>query len=302
MSNQPIDFVVPFVDDTDSEWQNLFKKYNYFIPSRQRYHDNGTLLYQLRGIENFMPWIRYIFLIVQSESQIPNWIRKDHPRLKIVLHKDYIPEQYLPTFKSSNIENNVHHIKDLSENFILANDDMIPIKPISENRYFKGDRPVLPKEENPYYVAPSSESTMQNTIFRISQLERIYLNSVDFKGLKHKHLFIPYNKTFWRKVIERFKFSFEISFKEKNYRGFMDLNHWLISDMQIIDNFAIVDNSVNTSGYISLTNETTEEEVQRIIETSEVICLNDCMTDDSNLSVIPNTIGKLLSVKSSFEK
>ena len=56
-------------------------------------------------------------------------------------HKDYIPENFLPTFNSHTIEHNFHRIKGLSEHFVAFNDDMFINAPIEPEYYFKNGLP-----------------------------------------------------------------------------------------------------------------------------------------------------------------
>ena len=71
-----------------------------------------------------------------------SWLNKEHPKLNIVNHKDFIPEKYLPTFNSHAIEWNMHRIPGLAENFVYFNDDMFLIKKVRPEQYFKNDLPV----------------------------------------------------------------------------------------------------------------------------------------------------------------
>ena len=85
-----------------------------------------------------MPWFNKIFLI--TYGHIPDFLYLGHEKLRIVRHDEYIPKEYLPTFNSNTIEMNIHRINELSENFILFNDDVFPLQPIVEDYYFKDDR------------------------------------------------------------------------------------------------------------------------------------------------------------------
>jgi hypothetical protein len=73
-------------------------------------------------------------------GHIPNFLNTENPKLEIVRYEDYIPKEYLPVFNSNTIEMNYHRIDDLSENFVLFNDDMIPLQPIDEEYYFQNNR------------------------------------------------------------------------------------------------------------------------------------------------------------------
>jgi hypothetical protein len=142
-----IDFVLPWVDGNDPDWQQEFLRY---FPESQyrpeRFRDWGTLRYWFRAIEKFAPWVHRIYFV--TNGQKPDWLRTDHPKIRWVKHQDYIPECYLPTFCSNVIELNYHRIPGLSEHFVLFNDDMFLNAPITPEYYFKKGLPVdAPLEE-----------------------------------------------------------------------------------------------------------------------------------------------------------
>ena len=97
-----------------------------------------------------MPWFNKIFFV--TCGHVPDFLNTNHPKLRIVKHEDYIPVEYLPTFNACTIEMNYHRINELSENFILFNDDMFPLQPIDESYYFQNNQvcdeavetPVMP--------------------------------------------------------------------------------------------------------------------------------------------------------------
>jgi hypothetical protein len=124
--NFPIDWVFPYVNCDDIEWQQSYmyerKKLNLPINKNYmngvRYRDLGFLPYLIRGLDKYCNWLNHIFIIVATESQIPKWLNTNHPKIRIVLHKDIIPEEYLPTFNSTTIEMFLKNIPGLSEHFI----------------------------------------------------------------------------------------------------------------------------------------------------------------------------------------
>lgn len=299
---KPVDYVIPYVNCADPNWQDLYRKAVHAEFPAQRFRDNGTLRYQLRGIEANLPWVNRVFLIVQSESQIPEWLNVNSPKLRLVLHEDYIPEQYLPTFKSSNIELHVDLISDLSDNFILGNDDMIPIRYQPIDNYFVDDRPVQVKYYRESPILPSNTGTMQFKEYRMMVLERFHIGDPSFPGLRHFHLLIPYSKPFWSSVIQQYRYTFNASFTEKNGRGFLDINHWLISDLQVLTGVSVVNNDLNVNGYIGMHDDVTDDYIESVISRSNTICMND--NAEYNVDVldkIPTILSRLLPSKSSFE-
>lgn len=142
--NGPIDVVIPWVDAADPEWDARRRQYAENLENFQEASNSATrfeswdnLKYIFRGIETCMPWVNRVFLV--TCGQVPDFIDPKCSRLKLVNHEDYIPAEYLPTFNSNTIEINYHRIKELSENFILFNDDLIPLQPIREKYYFRNN-------------------------------------------------------------------------------------------------------------------------------------------------------------------
>lgn len=136
-----IDFVICWVDGSDSEWQQKKAFYNgtsYQNPD-VRYRDWNILKYWFRAVEEYAPWVHKIYFV--TDNQHPVWLNSNHPQLVLVNHQDYIPEKYLPTFNSNTIEVNFHRIKDLSEHFVAFNDDMYINAPITSDYFFHGGLP-----------------------------------------------------------------------------------------------------------------------------------------------------------------
>lgn len=133
-----VDLVVPYVDMNDPNWIELAKENNINI-SPNRFRGQGDFFkYFFRGIDKNMPWINNIFLLVQSESQVPTWL--DRTKVKVILHSEFIPEQFLPVYNSCAIEMFIHNIPGLSEHFIYSNDDMYVVNKLSVDRFFSEDK------------------------------------------------------------------------------------------------------------------------------------------------------------------
>lgn len=136
-----IDLVIPYVDSSDPNWAKLHEKYINInegesnMPNRYRSLDN--LVYSFRSIEKNLSFINNVFLVVSSESQIPWWVNRE--TVKIVLHEEFIPSQFLPTFNCNTIELFIHKIPGLSEHFIYTNDDLFFLRKIEERECFRGD-------------------------------------------------------------------------------------------------------------------------------------------------------------------
>lgn len=139
-----IDIVIPWVDGSDPEWQEAFKKYVALETGRDnnteiRYRDWDNMQYLFRGIEKFAPWVRKVHLI--TTGQKPKWLNMDAPKLNFVRHEDFIPKEFLPTFSVRPIELNLHRIEGLAEHFVYFNDDYFLLRPVRPERFFRNGLP-----------------------------------------------------------------------------------------------------------------------------------------------------------------
>ncbi len=142
MSTYPIDIVIPWVDGSDPVWQADHAKYRASKSADDhpaRYREWGLFRYWFRGIEQNAPWVRKVHLL--TYGHLPAWLEPDHPKLHIVNHRDFIPEEYLPTFSSHTIELNMHRIPDLAEHFLYFNDDVYLMKPSRPEDFFRDGLP-----------------------------------------------------------------------------------------------------------------------------------------------------------------
>jgi hypothetical protein len=140
-----IDFVVTWVDMNDPKWQYDFARYSGKIDNTKnevteaRFRDNGLLKFWFRGIEKFAPWVRNIHFVTCGQQ--PTWLNTAHPKIKLVNHTDYIPNQFLPCFNSNLIEIYMHQIPGLSEHFVYFNDDFFATNHLKPERFFTNGLP-----------------------------------------------------------------------------------------------------------------------------------------------------------------
>ena len=125
-----IDVVYTWVNDQDGEWldrkDHFARLAERAVGQRRAHHaerfrSRDELRYSLRSIEQFAPFVRKIFLV--TAGQRPDWLA-DSPKLTLVDHRDiYRNPDWLPTFNSSGIETQLHHIDGLADKFLDFNDD-----------------------------------------------------------------------------------------------------------------------------------------------------------------------------------
>lgn len=154
-----IDYVVPMVFPEDPEWRKVLQDkvgtdYDAMgsIDS-VRYRSWGTEELLVRCVRKFMPWVRHIFIILAQESQRQPWM--DGYGIKVVCHRDFIPERHLPTFNSRAMEMYLYRIPDLSDRFLYGNDDMFPLSPLEETDFFRDGKPCQQYKEQPFPDPPN---------------------------------------------------------------------------------------------------------------------------------------------------
>lgn len=142
-TSKPIDFVMIWVDGNDPEWRREKAKYDGSVittsNSEVRFRDWDNLQYWFRSVEKFAPWVNKIHFV--TWGHLPEWLDTTNPKLNIVKHSDYIPEEYLPTFSSHTIELNLHRIEGLAEQFVYFNDDIFLTAPVKPEDFFKNGKP-----------------------------------------------------------------------------------------------------------------------------------------------------------------
>ena len=149
---EKIDFVLTWVDGSDPAWLAEKRKYEKSVSAENRaggeanadcrYRDCGLLRYWFRAVELFAPWADRVFFVTCGQK--PDWLDESNPKLRLVNHADYIPAGHLPTFHSDTIELNLHRIPDLSERFVLFNDDTFLLRPAGPDEFFRNGLPVIP--------------------------------------------------------------------------------------------------------------------------------------------------------------
>ena len=111
----PVDVVYTWVNGSDPAFVNSLKhtdlgmKSNKDDTKAQRFADFNQLMYSLRSVEMYAPWIRKIWIV--TNGQKPNWVDLNNPNINIVSHDQiFTNKKHLPTFNSRSIESHMHQI------------------------------------------------------------------------------------------------------------------------------------------------------------------------------------------------
>jgi len=138
-----IDLVYLWVDGNDPAWQAKHDQYigrpveGLGTNCTGRYVDNNELMYSLRSVEQYAPWIHRIYIV--TDNQVPCWLDTSNPRISIIDHSEIMPRECLPCFNSCVIEHFLCYIPGLSEHFLYANDDMMLANPARPEDFFGDD-------------------------------------------------------------------------------------------------------------------------------------------------------------------
>lgn len=330
-----IDFVILWVDGNDPAWQAEKRKYQDKNEnennSANRYRDWGLLPYWFRSVEQFAPWVRKVHFV--TWGHVPAFLNLDDPKLHVVRHDQFIPEEYLPTFSSHAIEMNIHRIPDLADHFVYFNDDTFLLRPFQQNDFFQDGLPCTYGGEVPLELTgnigawqhaavndlglvnahfPKREAVAKHgkkyrdRQYRWKDNLRTFLLEMlhpdYFTGFKNLHAPAAYLKSAFQEVWDAEPDKLASTCRDR-FRTSDNVNQWVVLWWQVASGQfmpAVIDNLVS-----SVTGETVDELCSVIEQQShDYICLNDPEEeiDFERLSQrLKASFEKILPAKSSFE-
>lgn len=337
-----IDFVLTWVDGNDPSWlawKRMFEMDDADLPRDAnahgdcRYRDMGLLRYWFRGVERFAPWVDKVFFVTCGQK--PDWLDETHPKLRLVDHRDYIPEEYLPTFHSDTIELNLHRLPELSETFMLFNDDMFLLRPRTPGDFFRGGLPVLPCDLGiPNWLGPShtsrvvlnnygilkrsmdADGLVRKNILKFADIPSLgvvragknllsfAVNRTMFQGC-FGHLALPHLKS---TLAEVWKAQPEVLDRTSRhrFRNDDDVNQWLLASWNLATGKFRPGNEKRMGGCFAVGEDHLERACAAIKRREwPQICLNDGGTaadPERCFAALEEAFGTILPEKSSFEK
>ena len=337
MENDRIDVIVYWVDGSDEKW--LQKRASYSPASNTdmsnaRYRDTETLRYTFRGIERYMPWVGNVYFV--TDEQIPSWLNREAPRLKIVDHKDFIPAEYLPTFSANPIELNFHRIEGLSEKFIVFNDDFITTAPTVPEDFFVDGKPrdifmeypIMCGGKTPVFSAlltntynlvgrhferSEYKKRLRSKILSLKYGKYFFYNLMmymmpfpKFFGLLTPHFARPYLKSTFEKVWELEGESLD-KVCHNRFRSGEDINIYAMRIWNLMEgNFVPGNIHKDGKAYLLTDLEDTRKAALDIKRNrKKLICINDDLSDtdfDDAKKIFLSALEEILPEKSVFEK
>ena len=341
--NEPIDFVVTWVDGSDPEWLAEKQKYEGIVRNKdadkdnevERYRDWDLFHYWFRAVEKFAPWVNKVYLV--TCGHVPSWINRDHPKLVIVSHREFMDEAYLPTFNSNSIEENLNKIGGLSEHFVQFNDDFFLTQPVKPEDFFQDGKPLVCSLANPLINTPENEA-FNHILFSVLGMansynweeiierhpekwfyhgygSRLMYNWYAYQqrfltGVYFTHMPQAFRKSTYEKVWTRFGKELDETCRHR-FRSPIDLNHHIFTIQEIADGDYVpmprlYYGQYYGDGFVQMTDdpETFSDYIRH--QRYKAICVNDspAVTKDKYERIrncVQSAFDELLPEKSSFE-
>lgn len=324
-----VDLVIPWVDGCDPLWRKEKDSFcgGHDSSSECRYRDWGLLKFWFRGVEKNLPWVRNIYFI--TWGHLPDWLNVNHPKLKIVNHKDYIPREYLPTFSSHVIELNLHRIESLAECFIYANDDTYFIDSLKKEDFFIGGMPKDSLIENITYQGNNMiDKIINNNIgvinnhfikrecrsgsfnkwfslkYKKKLLNNIYYARIKFFiGFENPHLPTAFRKHTFKEIWEKEHDMLDSTCRNQ-FRTELDVNQWLMRYWQLAKGEFIPD-FLGKGQHFTIQRDDKAIRNAFLNRRYKMVCINDDINEvmfDKEKDFLISCFEKILPEKSDFEK
>lgn len=159
-----VDAVITWVDGNDTNWQDKLNIHSEtkidFNKKKEsvRYNSIGEINIAIKSIIKHASFVKNIFLI--TDNQVPDLFEelkslalKNDINLEILDHqvifKGY--EQFLPSFNSCSIGCMLFRIPNLSNHFIIFNDDIFLMRKTCITDFFINDSPIVRGKWENYY-------------------------------------------------------------------------------------------------------------------------------------------------------
>lgn len=312
-----IDIVVTYLNERDERWQKDFKYWKEkeikdgkaIESNRQAFGEERTrewdaFKYWFRGVEKNCPWVNRVFLIVQNENHVPKWLDLDNPKLRVVYHEEYIPKELLPTFNAMTIAMYVSNIPDLSENYIMCDDDYYFLNPIPEDRFFRDNKPVHKDNRQAYTFYGNDLLQSSSGVFYAILNNNLKFESQFMKGNKVKygiyHLPEARNKSFEQEILSCFRGTILEANCVSKFRHPDNLCPYMFSDLLKICDKAYIDDPYTNCAYCTLKSTVNFDNYAD----KDIVCFNDTEQLDNygltraNLTIF---LDKMLPDSCSFE-
>ena len=308
-----IDLVYLWVDGNNPEWQAkraafLDGKTENLLTNYRSYLNNDELKYSLRSIERYAPWVRNIFIL--TDNQEPKWLDISNPKIKIIDQNDILPNKSLPCFNSNVLEHFLYKIPNLSEYFLLSNDDMFLNRTVLPDTFFAADGfPIIRLNQKPFrrfrwffreQILKKPHKLYSKALFNAAELVKNKFG-VFYNGLPH-HNIDSYLKSDCLRVSEQI-FKDEIDIMKINHvRSSNDIQRVIYSYVALAEKRGHLQHvSSKDSLHVHIQKERHYERLEKINPT--FFCMNDTeYADDNDRMKLKEWLNNRFPKKSQFEK
>lgn len=293
-----MDIVITYVNGNDPVWKKDYEKFTNVPVMEKRFRDWGTLKYLLRGVERHMPFIRNVYLVVSHPTQVPDWA--DTSNLKIVLHKDIIPERFLPTFNCNPIEMHLHRIEGLDEEYLYFNDDMYPVADCRPEDFFRNGKGII-KMYRHYFASGMYKKLCRNSD-RLARRACGVPHSCSF--VRPQHICSPMLRSVCEELYEKVKPEIEVTSSSRT-RTAENLNQYLFLDYMYFNDKIINEKISNRHFSVAVASPDKLDAFLRS-PSHKLVCINDVHLSERRYEKLHNAILNAFEAKfpekSRFEK
>ncbi|MDF1615239.1 stealth family protein [Desulfurivibrio dismutans] len=312
----PIDVVYTWVDGDDPAW--LARKLeaegrgaeevDLRANNRSRYQNRDELLYSLRSLYYYAPWVRNIYLV--TDRQMPSWLGNyQYTRLKIVDHRELFPaDAALPTFNSHAIESVLHRVPGLSEHFLYMNDDVFFGRPVWPTQFFEANgiaRTFLSTAMVPICLPEASDRASEWGALNASRLTcQGFQRTIRYKT---KHTPIPLRKSLMEELEAKYADEFR-AVRGRRFRSREDIAP--VTSMHMAFGLlkgCVVRGTVRYA-YVDIADQNLVKNISRVARGRfDVFCLNDTEADDDldwswQEKALREMLDKMFPFKAAWEK
>lgn len=301
-----IDFIVPWVDGTNSDWQRQYKNFekeivDYDFNGPERLRSTKNLLVQwVRGVTQYAEWVHEVVIVVDRLNlpDIPDMLLKN---TRVVCHDEFIPQKFLPTFNSNVIELFIDKVPGISENFVLFNDDCYVINTLEKKDFFDLDGvpvdsdTVIPLNTSNDYshillnnlILINRDVSFSNYKSRFLRKSLFHLNKKVLKsmlfileygafvGWHDEHMPIAYRK-------EDFQQTFKIFENERDaqgnhrFRSRRDISHLLVRFWRLAKGVYHFRKANHLGVFLQIENDNEQRSLKAVLQgDAKVVCIND---------------------------
>ena len=313
-----IDIVITYLNEKDKEWQELYTYWknretnngqntndNRQAFGMERFRDWGTFKYWFRAVEKNCKWVNKIFLVVQNEKHVPEWLNRNNPKLRIVYHNEFMPKELLPVYNIVPIQLYFSNIKELGEHFVVSDDDEFFLNPIKEDRFVRDNKPVHADNRIPfeYYdgdYLKNSDKVFFHILNNALRLETKYMKEPVKYGFYH----LPdvRSKSFSDKILKENYEEIYNSVKVSRFRHPKNILASIYTDLLKICGEAYIDNSLyENCSYCCLKSNVDFNKYK----TKDIVCFNDTELLDNYMETCKKLtafLDQMFPNKCSFEK